>query len=77
MTIAITLVYTVFWVTGIALQPHVPSMLLLARSHEALGQRAEARKWYARAAEKGNENARTALAALDAPPPPTSRSTRP
>ena len=29
MTIAITLVYAVFWVTSIALQPHVPSMLLL------------------------------------------------
>src|SRR5688500_9745667 len=47
----------------------VPSMLLLARSHEALGQRGEAHKWYALAAEKGNEDARTALAALDAPPP--------
>jgi len=54
----------------------VPSMLLLARSHESLGQRDEARKWYARAAEKGNEDAKTALAALDAPRPTASAATQ-
>jgi hypothetical protein len=54
----------------------VPSMLLLARSHESLGQKAEARKWYARAAEKGNEDAKAALAELDAPPPAANAATQ-
>ena len=46
----------------------VPSMLLLGRSHESLGQKTEARKWYQRAAESGNEDGKAALAQLDAPP---------
>jgi hypothetical protein len=55
----------------------VPSMLLLGRSHESLGQRDEARKWYARAAENGSEDAKAALAALGAlaAPPPTALAT--
>src|SRR5688572_9514986 len=54
----------------------VPSMLLLARSHESLGQKGEARKWYARAAEKGSEDAKAAVAALDAPPPAANTTTQ-
>jgi TPR repeat protein len=44
----------------------VPSMLLLGRSHESLGQTADARKWYQRAADAGNEDGKKALAQLDA-----------
>jgi hypothetical protein len=44
----------------------VPSMLLLGRSHESLGQTADARKWYQRAADAGNEDGKNALAQLDA-----------
>ncbi|MEA2734671.1 MAG: hypothetical protein QOE14_1122, partial [Humisphaera sp.] len=53
----------------------VPSMLLLGRSHESLGQSAEARKWYKRAADAGSEDGKKSLALLDAPPPPAA--TRP
>jgi hypothetical protein len=42
-------------------------MLLLGRSHESLGQRADARKWYQRAADAGSEEGKEALAQLDAP----------
>jgi hypothetical protein len=44
----------------------VPSMLLLGRSHESLGQTADARKWYQRAADAGSEEGKSALAQLDA-----------
>ena len=57
----------------------VGSMLLLGRSHESLGQAAEARKWYRRAADAGSEEGKQALAAIDAPPtrpaPPDGTST--
>ena len=46
----------------------VPSMLLLGRSHESLGQAAEARKWYQRAADAGSEDGKRALAQLTAGP---------
>jgi hypothetical protein len=55
----------------------VASMLLLARSHESLGQRDEARKWYTRAAAKGNDDAKAALAALEAPPPSVTQPSSP
>jgi len=55
----------------------VPSMLLLGRSHESLGQTADARKWYQRAADAGNEDGKKALAALDVPPPPLSATQMP
>ena len=53
----------------------VTSMLLLGRSHESLGQKAEARKWYSRAAQAGNDEGKQALAQLDAPATVPSAST--
>ena len=44
------------------------AMVILGRSYQSLGQMKEARSWYAKSAEAGNEEGKAALASLDAPP---------
>jgi hypothetical protein len=53
----------------LAEQGDVEAMMLLARSHESLGNKSEARKWYTKAVAAGSDKAKDALANLDAPTP--------
>ena len=45
----------------------VDAMMVLGRGEESLGNRDAARQWFTKAAEKGNQSAKAALAALDSP----------
>jgi hypothetical protein len=52
------------------------AMVILGRSYQSLGQMKDARNWYAKSAEAGNEDGKAALASLDAPAPrPTTTAT--
>ena len=53
----------------------VPSMLLLGRSYESLGQTKEARAWYQKAIDAGSDEGKQAMAALDAPRAATTTAT--